>query len=297
VSQRRTTVTLVNCSPRLTGLPAPYFPKVLAPDMADKGRVFAAIVAQQKAVVKGFTAGSYEDQFTVEATVEVKRLPASAWRSGFFMHDLLAFARANGLKINLAEAKEMGLTGFSLRDVVRISMGSPSVTVPFNSVLTGEDAETLNAAAAQWVAALLPDVEMTPAQALTLLNYTEQTALQSAIKRAMAPPQVPVHEAVQALVAQVKGAVATADAGEPGAIGDADYVGIAGNTKQWKEHIKAAASETGGGFFWDGDATQWNVQHRTWKAIGQKFPAALVPGQLKLVEFSGKYPRGFAPKK
>jgi hypothetical protein len=108
---------------------------------------------------------------------------------------------------------------------------------------------------------------------------------------------VPVHEAVQALVAQVKGVVAAAGTAEPGAIGDTDYVGIAGNTKQWKEQIKATASETGGGFFWDGDATQWNVQHRTWKAIGQKFPAAIVPGQLKLVEFSGKYPRGFAPAK
>lgn len=297
VSQRRTTVTLVNCNPRLTGLPAPYFPKVLTPDLADKGQVFAAIVAQQKAVVKAFIAGNYEDQFTVDVTVEVKRLPTTAWQSGFFMNDFLAFARANGLKINLAEAKEMGTTGVFLRETVLKFSGSPPGTVPFASVLTGEDAESLNAAAAQWVAALLPDVEMTPAQALTLLNYTEQTALQSAIKRAMAPPQVPVHEAVQALVAQVKDAPSSFGVGEVAAIGDTDYVGIAGNTKPWKEQIKATASETGGGFQWDGDATQWNVQYRTWKAIGQKFPSAMVPGQLKLVEFSGKYPRGFAPTK
>lgn len=291
VGLRRTTATLLNAEARKFGLPAPYFPKVIDPAMADMGAVFAGIVAQQKAVVMSYKAGGpLGDHFAVQSSVELTRFAHEAsWTAGYFMRDLVAFARANGHKVTLSEAHAMGLNGASLRFRVLDLFGKPAQTVPFQSILTGGEGKALEAGARRWVMDLLPDIDIPENMALSFLSYDENAALQAAIKRTLMPPQASVQEAVQALAAQVKGATP--------AIGDTDYVGIAGNTRFWKEKIKAAAEASGGGFQWDGDAAQWNVQYRTWKALGELHPRATAPGQLRLVEFSGKYPRGHAPKK
>lgn len=289
VSQRRTIASLVLCDAGTTGLPAPHFPVVLDPELAKVGPVLAAIVEAQGSVVKRYEANKWGDgKFTTEATTELVTFGPERYNHDFRLKPLLAFARANGMRLKVAEMKvaSSASTYHGLRLVV--------ASVPaerIESVLTGTDEDALNAAADKWVAALMPDVDFEGESALRFLSGTERDALQAAIKRTMTPPQVPVSEVV--------GPAPTAadDGDKMTGIGENDWVGISGNTKAWKEQIKAVASSVGDGFVWDGDATQWNVQHKSWLAIGNRFPSAVAPGQLRMVEFSGKYPRGFSPKK
>lgn len=289
VSQRRTIASLVLCDAGATGLAAPQFPVVLDPELAKVGPVLAAIVEAQGAVVKRYEANKWGDgKFTTEATTELVTFGPERYNHDFRLKPLLAFARANGMRLKVAEMKvaSSASTYHGLRLVV--------ASVPaerIESVLTGTDENALNAAADKWVAALMPDVDFEGESALRFLSGTERDALQAAIKRTMTPPQVPVSEVV--------GPAPTAadDGDKKTGIGENDWVGVSGNTKAWKEQIKAVASSVGDGFVWDGDATQWNVQHKSWLAIGNRFPSAVAPGQLRMVEFSGKYPRGFSPKK
>jgi hypothetical protein len=239
--------------------------------------------------VKRYEANKWGDgKFTTEATTELVTFGPERYNHDFRLKPLLAFARANGMRLKVAEMKvaSSASTYHGLRLVV--------ASVPaerIESVLTGTDEDALNAAADKWEAALMPDVDFEGESALRFLSGTERDALQAAIKRTMTPPQVPVSEVV--------GPAQTAadDGDKMTGIGENDWVGISGNTKAWKEQIKAVASSVGDGFVWDGDATQWNVQHKSWLAIGNRFPSAVAPGQLRMVEFSGKYPRGFSPKK
>ena len=292
VSQRRTTVSLVECDPRYVGLPAPYFTKVIDPEDADLGPVLASIVEAQKAVVKSYKSGSsFGNRFTVDATVELVKMSDEAYRGGFHFPAFIAYSRAHGLRMSVKEADYMG----GSEGVIRTHAGQKA-SVSLASVLTGKDEASLNAAASKWIADQLPDIELTDEEALRFLGYYERSELQGSIKRAMAPPQVPVSEAVKAVFEHTAGGTAAAAAVVDG-IGDDDWVGVAGNTKKWKDGLKVVAARVGDGFAWDGDAVQWNVQYKSYKAFGQQNPESMAPGQLTLVEFSGKYPRGYVPKK
>jgi hypothetical protein len=111
----------------------------------------------------------------------------------------------------------------------------------------------------------------------------EVAALQSAIAGLMMSKIADVQNALVAAKAPAKPAEPEIKPGD-------EWIGIAGNTKPWKEQIKAVATDTGDGWAWDGKAVQWNVQAKSWDALGKLYPDAVVPGQLHTVKFSGKYP-------
>lgn len=271
---------------------------MLNPQLAGYGAVFASIVESQKAIVKSYENSYGSRKFTVDSTVEVVNLGSKGDQGAYFFGGaLLAYARANGLRLSWLEVEE----AIGPPDLIRNTLAKPP-TEPLKSVLNGSDRESLNAAAAKWVSELMPDLEMNEKEALDYLNYNEKFELQEAIKRAMTPPQVPVAEALKAMNSDVDAAVASLAAGASAVagvdgIGDDDWVGISGNTMKWKGDIKLLAATMGDGAAWDGDQVQWNVQFKVFKALAQRSPESMVAGQLKMVEFSGKYPKGFMPKR
>nr|WP_319566295.1 SNF2-related protein [uncultured Rhodoferax sp.] len=279
VSQRRTTTTLMLCDVSDTGLPAPYFPRVLDPELSSTGPVFAAIIASQSAVVKAYKSDRYgADTFTVESTVPVMAISRN--RSTGFLPEAVAFARSHGMKITMAEIYKLDVLETSIRGLV----GRKDVAA-FESILTGSNEDELNAAANAWVAAVLPDVDLGDVGPVEMLTFGEKYALQAAIKRVMTPPQVPVAEAM------AQGAVNPVPSVGPvqsGPIGDNDMVGVKGNTMTWKNWIKMAATEVGSRAIWDGKAECWNVPYKAWVALTSKNPRCLEAGQLEMVEFSGK---------
>lgn len=287
VSQRRTNVTLVKYDASRAMLPAPHFPRVIDPANASVGQAMAAIVAAQASVIRSYEAQSYGlSKFVVDATQ-----PIELYGSGkVHIKELLAFARAHSFKLKPKEADLVGTTEHLIFSHCAVKTG------PLEPLLTGKTEDELRAAATAWVIGCLPDFDLSGLNPLALLQWSERYALEGAIKKAMLPPQVPVAEAlavVQAVRAEMGGEKPVADGS---GIGDDDWVGISGNTRQWKDDIKRVATSTGKGFMWDGDTVQWNVQYKSWKALVEQLPASAKPGQLTLTEFSGKYPRGHAPK-
>lgn len=290
VSQRRTSATLVTYPVWSHGLGAPFFPYVIEPAKSVYGATYAAIVASQATVLKGYTGDgpSGSHAFTLDASTPAAYLDGMPLgRAGA----LFAYARANGLRVTVMEAVDMAGAVGNVRLAAAVKGGPP-----LESALTGQSAEEINASAAKWVMELMPDLDFSDQDdPLRFLSFVEKAVLQARIKRAMEPPQVPVADAL-ATAAKEQG-VADKPVVTPGGIGQNDWVGIRGNTRQWKDQIKKLAVDVGDGFQWDGDAVCWNVQFKVWEAIARSYPAAVVPGQLQLGEFSGKYPRGFRPAK
>lgn len=280
VSQRRTNTSLMICNVNSIGLPAPYFTRVIDPEDASIGPVLAAIVANQSAVVKAYEKPRWSSEtFTVETTVPVVNLQRSLTGSAS-VAETLAFARSRGLKITAPEFESLNI---SLSAVLRLALNASSAN--FEDALTGTTEDALKAAAAAWVSALMPDIDLTGEDPVALLPVRESFVLQAAIKRVMTPPQVPVAEA---MTQGTTNPIPEAGAVSQGQIGDDDLVGIKGDTKAWKDQIKETASSQGGRAIWDGDAGCWNVKYKAWAKLVQTYPRCLGVGQLEMVEFSGK---------
>lgn len=275
VSQRRTNVSRRRYSTDHHGLAAPYFPRVVDPADAAVGDVMAAIVAQQRAVVLEYKAAKRWGVATFVVAAKTDTVPVKYDNTPAAF---VAFARANGLRMNLREAQKMIGLGYQLRELLSVNNGTS-----IESVLTGKTEQELNAAAARWVMAQLPDVIMTEQQARAVFLPNEVAALQSAIAGLMIAKVADVQNALVAAKTPAKPAEPEAKPGD-------EWIGIAGNTKLWKEQIKAVSTDVGDGWAWDGKAIQWNVQVKSWEALGKLFPDAVVPGQLHTVKFSGKYP-------
>lgn len=281
VSQRRTTTTLMLCSAASIGLPAPHFAWVLDPALVSMGPVFAAIIAGQATVLKDYNRGQYNSgqTFTVETMVPVIELTRTMKATGG-LPEVIAFAKAHCLKINMKEIGELDVPESAVRGLAGRKDG-PS----FESILIGATEEALNAAASAWVVDVLQDVDLGDTDPISMLLFGERYALSAAIKKVMTPPQVPVAEAM------TQGAVNPAPSVGPvqaGPIGDNDMVGVKGNTMTWKNWIKNAAIEVGSKAIWDGKAECWNVPYKAWVALTEKNPRCLEAGQLEMVEFSGK---------
>lgn len=280
VSQRRTNTTLMLCDADSIGLPAPHFPKVLNPELAGAGDVFAAIISAQSALVKSYKVERYgDDKFTVETTVPVIDIHREV-QLNRCLPQAIAFARAHGLKMTMTEIDKLDVLDTSIRGLV-----GRKDAAPFESILTGANADELNAAASAWVVDVLGEIDLDDNEPLSMLTFGEKYALSGAIKRVMTPPQVPV------AVAVTQGTTnPTPEAGEveQGPIGDDDLVGIKGNTKAWKDQIKETAKSLSGRAIWDGDSGQWNVAYKAWAKLVKNHPRCMAAGQLEMVEFSGK---------
>ena len=264
---------------------------ILASEVLDKAaalfaaRGFAATslqdIADQAGVVKAYKKDRYDsgDTFTVDAATPITKLRSKYMGAGY-LPDALVFARANGLRMTLLEATHF----VDSKTAVRSTANEP--THSLESVLTGADADSLNAAADDWVAALMPDIDLGTSDHQGFLRWDENRALQAAIKKAMTPPQVPVTQAM--VDAAVRAQFDSVPVVLSSDIGENDLVGIKGNTKEWKDPIKAAAVSNGGRAIWDGDNVQWNVPYKAWKYLVENNPRCTQPGQLEMVEFSGK---------
>jgi hypothetical protein len=279
VSQRRTNTTLMLCNVDDMGLPAPHFTMVLNPDWASAGALFAAIVADQKPLVKSYDEGSYFNKFTVESTVPVVAITTRDRANGF-LPQLGAWAKAHGLKVTMAEIRALNLREAATRS----ALGRKDMEA-FESILTGASAEELNAAARSWIVSALPDLDLQNEDYQDFMLFGEKVALQSAIKRLASPPQVPVAVALATGTTNPVPGVGEVNAGP---IGDNDMVGIKGNTMTWKNWIKNAALDVGSKAIWDGKSECWNVPYKAWVALTSKNPRCLEAGQLEMVEFSGK---------
>ena len=282
VSQRRTTTTLMLCNASDTGLPSPHFAWVLDPELASKGPVFAAIIADQSTVVKAYKNETFSSNtFTVDSTVPIIEITNKMRVTGG-LPDAVAFARAHGLKITMKEIGELDVPETSVRSLA----GRKDAPAFFESMLaSGTTSEALNSAARAWVTDVLRDIDLGDTDPMNLLLSGEKFALQAAIKKVMSPPQVPVAEAITQGTINPAPGVGPVQAGP---IGDNDMVGIKGNTMTWKNWIKMAATDVGSRAIWDGKAECWNVPYKAWVALTSKNPRCLEAGQLEMVEFSGK---------
>ena len=63
-------------------------------------------------------------------------------------------------------------------------------------------------------------------------------------------------------------------------------VGLTGDTRRWKDEIKASAVATGGRPVWDGTALCWNVPFKAYTHLVARYP--LAAQALNVVESSGK---------
>jgi hypothetical protein len=215
VSQRRTNVSRRRYNTDHHGLAAPYFPRVIDPADAAVGDVLAAIVEQQRGVLLEYKTAERWGVATFVVPAKTETVPIR-YDDGS-PAQFVAFARANGLRMNLREAQKMIGLGLQLRALMGVKNGTR-----IESVLTGKTEQELTSAAAQWVMAQLPDVIMTEQQARPLFLPNEVAALQSAIAGLM-----------MSKIADVQNALVTAKApakpAEPEVKPGDEWIGIAGN--------------------------------------------------------------------
>jgi hypothetical protein len=295
VAQRRTKPLLISYSAARYFLPAPYFSVVLPNDVPEGARVVAMIVKQQAAVVVSTSgAGGRSLTFQCDSTVAVEEDHAHA--TDRLWKEVVAFALANKVKITPTDFEVLNVGLYSKPQYALMN----GKRADFNeAVIAGATSEAdLMDRARAWLQneafpaydlSLVPEYTANALLYLRSIDYNSGHALGVAIEA--------IRRAEQAAKAPESGGE-NPPAPEPAAVPAEDpnrLVGITGNTREWKDHIKSIAQREGGRAIWDGrggpivngePAGCWNVTFKAWLALVEAFPRA---GQeLHIVKSTGK---------
>lgn len=306
VAQRRTQQLLVRYCGRGWGsyqLPAPFFPYVVPQSDNPAGvRVVAKIAQQQAKVVTSTEKQSYL-YFMCDSTVAVEKNDDN---SKTFFKAVVEFARANSLKLtqddfivlnegqhqSLGQAllnpgrtnvREAVVAGATTPDQIMERLGVWMVEQAFVDYDLSTDSNyaadpagflrTADFSSGYEVKAAIDKLNAAAARAAAAAQLAAQGVTMPAVPAAPAAPEPLPAEAP---------AVDTSDGNR--------IVGITGNTRRWKDQIKAAASAVGGRAIWDGAAERWNVPALAWLRLLSINPEA--GNELQMVESSGKLSYG-----
>lgn len=265
-------------------LAAPHFPYVIQPSQARPGSIAARIFEAQKGVILGFA--NSESDFVVDVKTEVINRSENNLFSA-----LVAYAASHGLRIGQSDMERVTSYAFgqAVKDNLQASQEGLELLAHALQVQTTTDeliAKVCEALArlAPWADPLVFDDAGVEWLAVVLgylgtgmmfkMQFTSRVqdikAAQERAARAALDAQKTKDSPPSAQPAQ-----------------GAEYVGIKGETKPWKEQIKEVAGK--GGFRWDGDAGVWNVRRATWDKLLELYPAC--KDALQIVEASKKLPR------
>lgn len=280
VTDYRTTALNKSYPVHRMGLAAPHFPYVIQPSQAQPGTIAARIFEAQKSVVLGFA--NSESDFVVSATTEVINRSENNLFSA-----LVGFAASHGLKVREKDAQRVTSYVFGQAIQANMPVSDAEAKQMLSQAIDGQDTVGgLVASVQQSLARLAPwadaDVFDDSAEWLSVvLGYVVSgMALKSQFMSKLSAIKAEQERA--ALEAQK----AAKEPLQP-AISGAEFVGIKGNTKLWKEQIKEVAGK--GGFRWDGDAEVWNIRISAWEKLLELYPAC--KPDLQASEASKKLPR------
>lgn len=268
VLEYRTTAARKRYPRNRYGLPAPYFPIVISPLNVGESQLLARIVNEQKAVVLEHVG----DGFVVDAGVEVTTDLPNKQKS------LIDYAISKGLLLSKLDVQSS--SAYSLGGVIAENITIPvgPIEASFVDAFAGEKTEAqLSEATLAVIAKLAPwldlgsygfgvketdDLLLPLNDALKGVWHKYRAAMDEAKRRDRQREEA---ASMQAEDAQ------KADDAQPEAASDGEFVGVSGDTRPWKEQIKAAAGA--GGFRWDGDAKVWNIKRSAWNKLVDSYPA------------------------
>lgn len=281
VAQRRTATVLARYQVRGYGcylLPPPHFPAVLVTPLPDGARVTKLIAEQQAAIVKGFENRDGTDYFLTETTASITKSEGSS----FPWEAAIDVAKAAGLRFTHVDFEVMNKDQY---DRIERKLLNES-RAPFSSVLEATDLGDLEQRAMAWLRdEALPHVDLDTLPNFNLVSFLESIDFSLGYKYQATANRLRAAAAAPA-PAPGGGTPAPTPAPEDTDTDPMRIVGITGNTKAWKDQIKAAASMAGGRAIWDGDATCWNVPFAGWTRLIASYPRA--EQELNVVESSGK---------
>lgn len=263
VAQRRKSVFRIRYDYTSYALPHPYFPKVIEPDKAERGALLKSIFDSQKSIVSGHSE-DYPYGFLVDSkhVLEQTSKPAT-------VDTYLDYAKAHGIKISMAEMSSIGANS-----VYRLMEEGAEKTFIAEVLAGAESEEQLDANLKAWLIKVLPlvDLDNDPKFSQSPVNFldymvSERVAFNTR-KASLAAGKTPEQAEQSAEV-------------DPNRL-----VGITGDTRKWKDQIKAAATQVGGRAIWDGNAACWNVPFKAWEKLNSLYPATAT--ELNVVESSGK---------
>ncbi|HEY4530935.1 MAG TPA: hypothetical protein VIG97_11540, partial [Luteimonas sp.] len=257
VSERRKVKGVVAYEIRASRLPAPYFPFVVTQSEARDSLLKSAILREQAAIVRSTSYG-YPAAFLVE---EGQTVIAQSWDEDDMLAALIDYARANGQRLT------PGDMGYGFGSIMMRRIARDVDPAAFAAALRGTTATDIRTAAAGVIRASMPWFDWGSMDPLNSLPYGE---LRDALNRALHLAAITAQNAVPA-----GGAAPPAAPASVAAVADNDIVAITGNTRKWKDRIKAAAQSHGNGRFrWDGTALVWNVYRSAWTQLVANYPEA-----------------------
>ncbi len=253
VSERRKVKGNVAYEIREYRLPAPHFPFVIKDTETHNSAIKTEIHREQAAIVRS-TSHGYPPAFLVE---DGQPVVASPWTDEDLLAALIARASVGGQRLTAGDL------GYGWTATVMRAVGERVEPAAFTAALRGNATE-VRAAAAAVLRAALPWFDWQSADPLASLPYGP---LRDALGRAL-------HLASLNTDSQPAGG-ATPPPAAASVMADNDIVAITGNTRKWKDRIKAAAQSHGNGRFrWDGTALVWNVYRSAWSQLVANYPEA-----------------------
>ena len=235
-------------------LPAPYFPFVIRDTYVQEpgANVLLHIAQSQAAIVKSVTGTEFTAEVTAGVIHDGYQSPWSA---------VVDYAKANNLKLSIADLKGATLTGSSYGDWLKKGISDAGGAGTLETILQGEfdSVQAVYGALIGWLEGLMPYFDWQEHLGgerasiievmLTLASYPMLRAYKAAKAKAQGAPVQP----------------APASEGNPD-----DIVAITGNTMAWKGRIKLVAPK----FRWDKKAAAWNVHRSSWNELVRRYPDA-----------------------
>lgn len=233
-------------------LPAPYFPFVVTSSDIGQSPLKRAIFQQQATVVRstGFT---FPPTFVVAEGQPVVQAP---WEAADKTRAMIDYAVANRMSVTQQDL------GYGYQGELRREVSERLPLDRFVAGLTGKSEAELREQALTMIRAAAPWWDGWTWNSFNPYNAEVPTTLTAALNEAVTRVK-----AASAAAEGVAVSVTPAEANE--------IVAITGDTRAWKDRIKAAANSHGNGRFrWDGTALVWNVYRSTWSQLVANYPEA-----------------------
>lgn len=265
VAQRRKSATLIDFDAGYVTLPSPFFRYPVSPDAVGASEALVALARSQEGIIKSWTEGG--KRIRVDAAADVQKVypqPSSKLRA------LRDHAKAHGVRYTV---RDFGiLAGYGAGDGASLILGSLKELGDwpdnwFEQFTAAQDVDALGAVLRELVTAAfgawldIPQGLDTMSLMATQMvgAYNRRVAELRAAAAAALAAQNQSAEPEQIVVAGVT----------PNARG---LIGIQGETRPNKEHIKAAAKAVGGYARWNGDAGRWDVPAQAWDYLVKNQP-------------------------
>jgi len=259
VSQRRKVKGNVSYPLAQYRLPAPYFPFVISATETRGSALKRRIFDEQAKVVRVANGYSYPPAFIVAEDQDVVN---ASWDQNDLGRALIEYAASKSEKLGPEDL------GYYWTDVLRREITTRVPMGEFQAALIGADESAIRSKAANLIRERLQWFKW-ESDPLSLIPTGMKDAIIVAVRAANAAntviPAVTISSASTVSLTTSEGFPASEN----------EIIALTGDTRKWKDRIKATAVSHGNGRFrWDGNAAVWNVYRSTWTRLVANYPEA-----------------------